>query len=303
MKKLTLTTAFICLMLLTYSQIDTISQNLYQLDGRIGIGRVNSGGYFNPGLSVYDRWIQISDSTNHDAGLVISHLHRFGYGFARTLHMVFEGVSGDPYTEFRVRRSSDQYTVTSWAIGACNLDDDKLIISNAVATPTGASPSIGDRIMAMRTTGEVGIGTSDPNARLEIADGDIFISDIQRGIIMKSPNGQCWRGTLDDTGVLRFNIIECPELLTTIMQPVKSREDISIYPNPAENNIMIRVNDRSLKGLNYHVYDLAGKVMHNGQIKSNPETLEMTSFLPGTYLVTVSDKTGAILSSGKIIKK
>jgi hypothetical protein len=303
MKKICLTTAFFSLMMLAHSQIDTISQNLYQFDGRIGIGQVNSGGYFNPGLSVYNRWIQISDSTNHDAGLVISHLHRNGYGFARTLHMVFEGVSGDPYTEFRVRRSSDHYTVTSWAIGACNSDEDKLIISNAIETSTGASPSIGERIMTMRTTGEVGIGTSDPCARLEIADGDVYISDIERGIIMKSPDGQCWRGTLDDSGILRFNPIDCPGLWTTILQPVKSREDIMIYPNPTDNNIIIGINERSLKGLNYHVYDLSGKLLNNGQVKSNFETLDFTSFQPGTYLVTVSDKTGNVLTSGKIIKK
>jgi hypothetical protein len=155
----------------------------------------------------------------------------------------------------------------------------------------------------MRTTGEVGIGTSDPYARLEIADGDVYISDIERGIIMKSPDGQCWRGTLDDSGILRFNAIDCPGLWTTIVQPVKSREDIMIYPNPTDNNIIIGINERILKGLNYHVYDLSGKLLNNGQIKSNFETLDLTSFQPGTYLVTVSDKTGNVLSSGKIIKK
>lgn len=56
----------------------------------------------------------------------------------------------------------------------------------------------------------VGIGTKDPGAKLEIADGDVFISDINHGIIMTSPDGQCWRGTLDNTGMLNFSHITCP---------------------------------------------------------------------------------------------
>lgn len=58
----------------------------------------------------------------------------------------------------------------------------------------------------------VGIGTKEPTTKLEIAKGDVYISDISRGIIMKSPDGQCWRGTLNNKGKLSFNKIECPEI-------------------------------------------------------------------------------------------
>ena len=36
------------------------------------------------------------------------------------------------------------------------------------------------------------------------------LSDINRGVIMKPPDGQCWRGTLDNTGQLSFVAITCP---------------------------------------------------------------------------------------------
>ena len=49
-----------------------------------------------------------------------------------------------------------------------------------------------------------------PDIQLEIEDGDIYLSDISRGVIMKSPDGQCWRGTLDNTGQLSFVVITCP---------------------------------------------------------------------------------------------
>ncbi len=58
--------------------------------------------------------------------------------------------------------------------------------------------------------GLIGIGTPLPAARLEIADGDVYIKDINRGIIMTSPNGQCWRGTINNSGLLQFSAIPCP---------------------------------------------------------------------------------------------
>ncbi|MBT8234351.1 MAG: hypothetical protein HKO66_15670, partial [Saprospiraceae bacterium] len=58
--------------------------------------------------------------------------------------------------------------------------------------------------------GNVGIGTDDPFSKLEIKDGDIYINDINNGVIMKSPNGNCWRMTVDDTGNFVSTAITCP---------------------------------------------------------------------------------------------
>ncbi|MCO5266774.1 MAG: hypothetical protein M9948_12990 [Lentimicrobium sp.] len=52
--------------------------------------------------------------------------------------------------------------------------------------------------MVIAATGNVGIGTIEPSAKLQVANGDIFIEDIDRGIIMKSPDGHCWRGILNN---------------------------------------------------------------------------------------------------------
>jgi len=301
MKKILLIAALVGCWLVAFPQIDTISGNLYQFDGRIGIGRINSGGYFNPLLAVHNGWMLITDSTNHDAGFVVAHLHRNGYGFARTLHQVFEGVNGDPYTEFRIRDSYNDYTVTSWAIGSCNQDDDKLVFSNATYTATGASPSIGDRVIVMKTTGEVGIGTSYPEARLHIADGDIYISDIDRGIIMKSPDGQCWKGVMENTGNLKFYPVDCGDLVTMVFQPSVTTKEIVVYPNPASNHLFLEVKNAGSKNLDYKLTSITGQEVGQGSITDNIEKIDLTNYSPGTYTLSVYDHRGEILSSGTII--
>lgn len=59
--------------------------------------------------------------------------------------------------------------------------------------------------------GDVGIGTDDPKTKLQVTDGDIYISDITKGVIMRSPDGQCWRMTVTNEGEPQFSMIECPD--------------------------------------------------------------------------------------------
>lgn len=56
----------------------------------------------------------------------------------------------------------------------------------------------------------VGICTMTPKSRLHISEGDVYIDDISKGVIMKSPNGQCWRMTVSNTGQPVFTSITCP---------------------------------------------------------------------------------------------
>lgn len=64
-------------------------------------------------------------------------------------------------------------------------------------------------------TNNLGIGyntifSTPPKSKLHIFNGDINIEQIGSGIILKSPNGQCWRVTIDNTGNLVRTSIACP---------------------------------------------------------------------------------------------
>jgi hypothetical protein len=51
---------------------------------------------------------------------------------------------------------------------------------------------------------------SMPKSRLHVFNGDVNIDQIGSGIIMKSPNGQCWRITIDNAGNFVRTAITCP---------------------------------------------------------------------------------------------
>jgi len=72
--------------------------------------------------------------------------------------------------------------------------------------------SFGSSIERMRldADGNFGIGTEQPKAKVQVTDGDVYIDNPNRGIIMKDVNNKCWRITLGAAGNLVTSEIPCP---------------------------------------------------------------------------------------------
>ena len=75
---------------------------------------------------------------------------------------------------------------------------------------TGSNTVGGFDRMVIDEVGNIGVGTGTPKAKLEIKEGDIYVNDPTKGIILKSPNGNCWRVTVDNTGNFVRTAITCP---------------------------------------------------------------------------------------------
>jgi hypothetical protein len=60
--------------------------------------------------------------------------------------------------------------------------------------------------------GSIGIGTNKAPSKLTVAGGDIYVTDIGSGIILKSPDGTCWKLYMSNTegGVNGLHVVQIP---------------------------------------------------------------------------------------------
>ena len=83
--------------------------------------------------------------------------------------------------------------------------------SGVIKFQTGlASQGSSNERMRISGNGNVGIGTQNPVAKLQVTDGDVYIENPNKGIILKSPSGNCYRVTIDDAGNFVRTAITCP---------------------------------------------------------------------------------------------
>ena len=134
--------------------------------------------------------------------------------------------SGAKETFTNISHHSSSYTVSE------NLDDMGQIWSSGKGLVLRASPAsagldyqgsirfytgwnsngtfASNERMRIEANGNIGIGTTTPKAKLEVTNGDVYVNDATKGIILKSPNGGCWRVTVDNTGNFVRTSITCP---------------------------------------------------------------------------------------------
>ncbi len=150
--------------------------------------------------------------------------------------------------------------------------------------------------------GNVGIGTEEPVAKVQIKDGDIYIEDIDHGIVMKSPDGNCWRGTVDNYGSLQFVQVNCNDLsVGTEEQSLKHESQINIYPNPAGNRVFVSIN-QEITGAQLEISDMNGKLMYSEKLSNTESCIDLSGYRPGMYVFKLMDVDGSVIGSEKIIK-
>lgn len=284
MKKTIFTLLSLSFFVFGYSQVDTISDDVYQKDGRLGLGTSD------PQIKFH-----IKDSTGQ---------HYFGYqpaydgpyinmvgNIAGQTPMFGLGLALKDYNYY-----GDTLCYKDWAyLYGNNYNKGIAIIPDLVQAPDG---------LYVDKYGSVGVGIETPKAKFQVSNGDIYISDIEKGIIMKSPDGNCWRGILDNSGQLNFTSIDCPmAYVVNSQQKIESSENILVFPNPTDNIIKIDIGEIIIKNPRYSIFNLSGKLIGGGKIRSNISTIDISKYESGVYLLKINDKKGNNLISKKIVKK
>jgi hypothetical protein len=134
--------------------------------------------------------------------------------------------------------------------------------------------------------GKVGIGTTNPVARFQVADGDIFIQDINKGIIMKSPDGSCWRGTMSDNGQLEFvKLADCENLTTNTNEGIEINS-IKVFPNPSKDYFEVKCTPTDCQKYNtISIYGTQGNIVFSQPFNSETTRISTSNFKSGSYVL------------------
>lgn len=145
-------------------------------------------------------------------------------------------------------------------------------------------------------SGNVGIGTTITNEKLNVK-GNIKFEDIDNGFILKSPNGNEWKVTIDNNGNLSASLIP------TFINNPSIDNNIVLYPNPSSDEINFNIKDVNLESVNVEILNIEGKLIFMKSYKTLNGKINISDLEIGTYIVNVKGSNGAILKSEKIIKK
>ncbi len=147
--------------------------------------------------------------------------------------------------------------------------------------------------------GNVGIGTVDPDAKLQV-NGNIFIDDDNSGLILKSPDGQCWKGTIDDNGSFTFESIDCNLVSGKDEIQTPSLHQIDIFPNPAGNKLFVQI-PAKIKNVRVAIYNEQGVLLQKRVLTSGRNSISLKKMSKGVIIVKVYNVTGDLISSEKIM--
>jgi hypothetical protein len=300
MKNLIATFLFYLIVSFSFAQGETISTNIFQDNGRLGIG-LSTPGYLldiNADVGAFEehprQFIHLHNTSNSSSSNVAIGLrsgtdYNESYGSFGVCALSYVG---NPSLSGLTYMYSPSNGIALRAVG-----DEGLIKFN-----TGGN---GDEYERMRidNVGNVGIGTINPKAKLQVANGDIFISEISKGIIMKSPDGNCWRGVLDNNGNLTFTAIECPDQGSVGLTNSSTVENkIEVYPNPAQSKIMVELSEQ--RGVSeYKIYTVSGYLVDNGFISENLCNINIKDLAPGSYVISIYSVDGTQFAKKMFVKQ
>ncbi|MFP4023539.1 MAG: T9SS type A sorting domain-containing protein [Thiohalospira sp.] len=93
--------------------------------------------------------------------------------------------------------------------------------------------------------------------------------------------------------------------ITSIEDPMLSNVELEVYPNPATEYIYISIESDEIKSALIELYDLDGKMVLNEQWQyiEAPFKINLEGLASSQYILKVSDKSGALLQTYKIVKR
>jgi hypothetical protein len=150
-------------------------------------------------------------------------------------------------------------------------------------------------------TGNVGIGVANPSEKLEV-NGNLYLNNENMGLILKSPDGQCWRATASNSGDFVLSQIDCPGTVTKFNPPDDAgSESIRIFPNPTSGEVTIETGKVMHNG-RVSIFSSEGRQLHSEPFNGLQSKIDLSHLQPGIYIVNV-EGSGRLIKSQQVMVK
>jgi len=112
-------------------------------------------------------------------------------------------------------------------------------------------------------------------------------------------------GTAGQTVVLTQGFQQGYFEITSIGDPLNSEFKINVYPNPASDFIWIDLKSENKIDAIVEIYNMEGKLVYNKnwEFANGPNKVALDDFNASQYIIRVSDSSGKILQTFKLIKR
>jgi hypothetical protein len=92
-------------------------------------------------------------------------------------------------------------------------------------------------------------------------------------------------------------------VIVTIEEISNHGVETSLYPNPAQDRVMIQLDsDYTIGQLQVEIYDVTGKIVMNHSATTHLSSIDLSGMEKGVYFVRVTDNGNALNTSKLILK-
>ncbi len=146
-----------------------------------------------------------------------------------------------------------------------------------------------------------GFGIEEPKAKVHI-NGDLLFEHSMNGIIMKSEDGNCWKGTISNNGELMFLQVDCETLVSSENISEPKHSEVFIYPNPTDGQITVEYTGNR-KNLRLEIKSISGHLVATYKISKGENRIELNNISDQMIVASVFTKKGELISTNKVVIK